>query len=247
MKEENRIWILDELRGLFILLMVLHHTAYDGVFLLGWPLDFLFTGWFGAVRAFFAGGFVLISGAACRLSRSNLRRGCRCLLLAAALSLVTACIVPAQQIRFGILHLLGSAMLLFALLGPLLDPIPPAWGTALGFFFFFLTWSVPKGRLGLGVWQTSLPAFLYQNSLTAALGFPGPDYFSADYFPLFPWMFLFLAGAFLGVPLSQRRGPAQLYRQHCRFLAAAGQKSLWIYLAHQPVLYLLFFFLRLHF
>lgn len=247
MTQHNRIWFLDEARGLFIILMVLHHAAYDGVFLLGWPLDFLFSGWFGAVRTFFAGGFVLISGAACRLSRSNLRRGCRCLLLAAGLSLVTAWLIPTQKIQFGVLHLLGCAMLLFALCRPLLDRIRPLWGAVLGLTLFFLCLPVPKGRLGLFSWQIILPGFLYQNAFTAALGFPGPDYFSADYFPLIPWLFLFGAGTCLGVPLAQRKGPAGLYRRHSRFFAAAGRKSLWIYLAHQPVLYLVFFLSRQYF
>lgn len=83
MDQQQRVWFLDEARGLSVLLMVLHHGAYDAVFLLGWPLPFLFSGWFGVIRAFFAGVFVLISGCACRLSRNNLRRGARCLLLAA--------------------------------------------------------------------------------------------------------------------------------------------------------------------
>lgn len=247
MERQNRIWFLDEARGLFILLMVLHHAAYDGVVLLGWPLDFLFSGWFGAVRTFFAGGFVLISGAACRLSRSNLRRGCRCLLLAAGLSLVTAFFVPSQKIRFGVLHLLGCAILLFALLKPLLDRIPPFWGAAWGLALFLLCLPASKGFLRLFSRQIALPDFLYRNAFTAALGFPGPDYFSADYFPLIPWLFLFLAGTCLGVPLAQRKGPVWLYRRRSRFLAAAGQKSLWIYLAHQPAFYLLFFLTRRYF
>ena len=174
----------------------------------------------------------------------SLRRGCRCLLLAAGLSLITALFVPSQKIRFGVLHLLGCALLLFALLRPLLDRIPPLWGAAWGLALFLLCLPVPKGHLGLFSRQIALPAFLYRNAFTAALGFPGPHYFSADYFPLIPWLFLFLAGSFLGVPLGRREGPCWLYQQHSRFLAAAGQKSLWIYLVHQPVLFSLFFLIR---
>ena len=42
LNSRQRVWFLDEARGLSILLMVLHHGAYDAAFLLGWPLDFLF-------------------------------------------------------------------------------------------------------------------------------------------------------------------------------------------------------------
>ena len=68
LNSRQRVWFLDEARGLSILLMVLHHGAYDAAFLLGWPLDFLSAGWFGIIRTFFAGVFVLISGCACRFS-----------------------------------------------------------------------------------------------------------------------------------------------------------------------------------
>ena len=247
MDQQQRVWFLDEARGLSVLLMVLHHGAYDAVFLLGWPLPFLFSGWFGVIRAFFAGVFVLISGCACRLSRNNLRRGARCLLLAAGLSLATALLIPSQRIRFGVLHLLGCAMLLFACLQPLLDRIPPFFGSVAGFFLFFFCFQAPDGWLGFGPVRISLPGLFYQNAFTAALGFPGPGYASADYFPLVPWLFLFWAGTCLGVWLRLRQGPAWLYRIHIPFLATVGQKSLWIYLIHQPVFYLLFLLVRLWF
>lgn len=57
MNSRQRVWFLDEARGLSILLMVLHHGAYDAAFLLGWPLDFLSAGWFGIIRTFFVGVF----------------------------------------------------------------------------------------------------------------------------------------------------------------------------------------------
>ena len=217
LNSRQRAWFLDEARGLSILLMVLHHGAYDAAFLLGWPLDFLSAGWFGIIRTFFAGVFVLISGCACRFSRSNLRRGARC------------------------------AMLLFAFLQPLLDRIPPAFGAGVGLFLFFFCFSVPSGRLGFGPMQIQLPRCLFQNAFTAVLGFPGPGYYSADYFPLIPWLFLFWAGACAGVWLRLGRGPGWLYQRHSPFLAAAGQKSLWIYLVHQPALYLIFLLIRLCF
>ena len=247
LNSRQRVWFLDEARGLSILLMVLHHGAYDAAFLLGWPLDFLSAGWFGIIRTFFVGVFVLISGCACRFSRSNLRRGARCLLLAAGLSAITAFLIPAQRIRFGILHLLGCAMLLFAFLQPLLDRIPPAFGAGVGLFLFFFCFSVPSGRLGFAPMQIQLPRCLFQNAFTAALGFPGPGSYSADYFPLIPWLFLFWAGACVGVWLRLGRGPGWLYQRHSPFLAAAGQKSLWIYLVHQPALYLIFLLIRLCF
>ena len=236
MDKQQRVWFLDEARGLSVLLMVLHHGAYDAFFLLGWPLPFLFSGWFGVIRAFFAGVFVLISGCACRLSRNNLRRGARCLLLAAGLSLVTALLIPSQRIRFGVLHLLGCAMLLFACLQPLLDRIPPFFGSVAGFFLFFFCFHAPDGWLGFGPVRISLPGLFYQNAFTAALGFPGPGYASADYFPLVPWLFLFWVGFFLHHLIGRER-MEPLRRSICPALGWLGRHSLVVYLLHQPVLY----------
>lgn len=240
MEKQGRVYFLDEARGLSILLMVLHHAGYDMVTLLHWPLDFLSSGWFELIRLFFACVFVFISGCACRFSRSNLKRGIRCLVFALALSLVTGWIAPAQRIRFGILHLLGSGMILFSLLRPVLDRISPVVGGLSGLGLYFLTFSAAQKWVGIGAFRLALPDNWFQNGWTAALGFPGPSYYSADYFPLVPWLFLFFGGSFAGIYLKERRGPAWLYQKHSSFLCWAGQHSIWIYLLHQPILYPLF-------
>ena len=240
MDKQQRVWFLDEARGLSVLLMVLHHGAYDAVFLLGWPPPFLFSGWFGVIRAFFAGVFVLISGCACRLSRNNLRRGARCLLLAAGLSLVTALLIPSQRIRFGVLHLLGCAMLLYPVFRPLLDRFPPLPGAVACFLLFWVTYPVNRGKIGMLIWQVDLPTFLYRNFATAILGFPPYHFVSSDYYPLLPWIFLFFCGSLLGRILVGCGNRPALFRSHCRPLAFLGRHSFIIYLVHQPVLYGLF-------
>ena len=173
LNSRQRVWFLDEARGLSILLMVLHHGAYDAAFLLGWPLDFLSAGWFGIIRTFFVGVFVLISGCACRFSRSNLRRGARCLLLAAGLSAITAFLIPAQRIRFGILHLLGCAMLLFAFLQPLLDRIPPLSAPVWACFFFSFVFRSPADGWASVPCKYSFPAVCFKTPLPRRWDFPG--------------------------------------------------------------------------
>ena len=90
-----------------------------------------------------------------------------------------------------------------------------------------------------------LPASLYRNLLTAYLGFPNPGFFSTDYFPLFPWFFLFLTGHFLHRLLEEKDLNQRLFsRGQVPVLNWMGRHSLIIYLLHQPVLYglcLLFF------
>lgn len=61
------------------------------------------------------------------------------------------------------------------------------------------------------------------------------DFFSTDYFPLLPWLFLFWVGYFLH-QLAGRAGMEPLRRSVCPPLGWMGRHSLVIYLLHQPVI-----------
>ena len=61
------------------------------------------------------------------------------------------------------------------------------------------------------------------------------SFFSTDYFPLLPWLFLFWAGYFLHHLLGRER-LAPLRRSVCPPLGWMGRHSLVLYLLHQPVI-----------
>ena len=236
----GRVPLLDELRGLSILLMVLYHGAFDLIAFCGVSIplyDAPFLQRF--LQPLFAGLFILISGAVCRYSRSNLRRGLALLACALAVTLITLAVSPDFPDLWGILHLLGAGMVLFALLRPLLDRAPPLPGAAVCGALFLLFYRLPYGALGFGPFTLPLPEALYRVRWLFPLGLPASTFASADYFPLLPWLALFFAGAYLGVPLRAGRMPAFFYRPRCRPLAAIGRCTLWIYLLHQPALLLL--------
>ena len=89
-------------------------------------------------------------------------------------------------------------------------------------------WNLPGGRL-------ALPQALYASYTTAYLGFMPKGFFSTDYFPLLPWLFLFWAGYFLHHLVGRGR-LAPLRRSVCPPLGWMGRHSLVLYLLHQPVI-----------
>ena len=235
-KSTKRYPFLDELRGAAILMMIAYHLLYDGVVFAGWDIP-LFSPplsiWQDSIGAL----FILLSGCMCRLSRSNWRRGLRCLAAACVITAVTFFLVPTVADWFGVLHFLGCAMLLYPVFRPLLDRFPPLPGAVACFLLFWVTYPVNRGKIGMLIWQVDLPTFLYRNFATAILGFPPYHFVSSDYYPLLPWIFLFLAGYWLGEAFLQRRVPEFCYREHLPALGWIGRHALIIYLVHQPVVY----------
>jgi len=215
---ENRIGELDLARGLCILGMIGVHLVYDlteiyPLFPVYPPLFLFLKNWGGTA-------FFLLSGISATLGSHPLRRGSQVLLCAAAVSAVTS--LAGSPIRFGVLHCLGACMVLWTALRKL-----PADA--------LLSLAAVCMVLGAAAARTfvSVP-FLYPLGLVRA------DFYSADYFPLFPFLGFFVAGSCLGRHLYAARRSLfprlSFSSPAARFLRLCGRNSLFLYLAHQPVL-----------
>lgn len=244
-----RIWELDFVRGLCILLMIMDHTLYDLAHIFPhqwfggeeatgilyqltrfaameyypWPLRDI--GWWIAVFL-----FVFICGISCSFSHSNLKRGLRLAGVALLLTLATYGMdwYMGQEnqftIRFGVLHMLATSILLYCLLrkiGPLFLLLLSFFSIAIGVYFLYF----PMGST---------------ISYSAILARSIAEFHSADYFPLLPWFGFFLAGASLG-PLLYRerrsffpRGGTASWKRPILFV---GRHSLVFYILHQPLIY----------
>lgn len=241
LNEKKRYALLDELRGFMVLCMVVYHwllSLYD-IFSLetaGALFDF-----FTPVEPFFAGGFVLLSGLMCGFSRSNIRRGGLLCLIALGVTGVTVLSAPYVgqiQIYFGILHLLGVSMLFCGLLDPLLRRVNRWVGLLLNLLLFFLFYGLfDPGADLIGI-NTLLPAAWKQNPWLFPIGITTPDFFSADYFPILPWIFMFLCGYYLYRFHLVERHEAIFYPRRIPALAFLGRHALIVYLVHQPLIYL---------
>ena len=244
MKEgQRRIYLLDELRGFAIICMVIHHTFYDIGFVLHYDIGYRIFNFLCIFQPLFWAIFIITSGICSRLSRNTVRRGAIVFAAGLAVTLVTAAIMPAigitgAEIYFGVLSCLGLSMIITGAFMPLINKLGKKGsiaGMAVSAALFLASYSIREGRLLFGLIE--LPARLYTSNVFAFLGFHNGSFYSADYFPLIPWLFLFLFGAFLGKWAKDGALPGGFYKSRVPFLQKVGNNSLWVYLLHQPALY----------
>ncbi len=238
--KKERIALLDEVRGLCVVLMVVYH----GLFTLGWYSGIaicrdLFR-FFTPAEPFFAGVFIFLCGLCCTLSRSNLKRGLLLAIVAVGVSVVMAVGFPENAIWFGVLHLLATCILLYALLHRIIARLPGWLGAIVCAVFFFLCWHLPVqyeiGFFGIrGVWEIPVPGHITQQAWLYPLGLGRIAGTQGDYFPLLPWIFCFFGGSFLGRYVRQL--PHALKRSHLPPLAFVGRHALIFYVVHQPLIY----------
>ncbi len=244
--DKKRIELLDELRGFAILAMIVHHTFLDIGFFLGLPWGEEIFNKLCVLQPVFWAIFIIISGICSRLSRNTVKRGVIVLAAGLGVTLVTAVIMPlfgvtGAEIYFGILHCLGSCMIITGLLMPLIKKINPIAGMIISAVLFAVFYSISSGSLLFGL--IKLPEV--KTNLLAPLGLYSSTFFSADYFAILPWLFMFLFGAFLGKYAADGAFPEWTYKKRSKPLAFVGRNSLWFYLGHQPVIYAILFIVSL--
>ena len=237
-KRRHRLGLLDSVRGLTLISMILYHAAWDAVYLLGADWS-----WYNGEMAYIwqqsiCWTFILLSGFCIPFSRKPLTLivfAC-----GALVTLVTCFVVPDQRVIFGVLTLIGSCMILLGILDGYLRHLGGTEIMAVSGLLFIITRCINEGFLG--IWRLNLiqlPAGIYANLVTAYLGFPFKGFWSTDYFPILPWIFLYLFGYGLHQFLRERgllRG--DFWKTRIPVLDFLGRHSLLIYLLHQPLLYM---------
>jgi uncharacterized membrane protein len=224
----ERIWEIDFLRGLSIILMVGYHALFDlsefsGVKkLLGVSINLADAGW-SAAQYFFAGLFIVLSGISSTLSRGNARRALKILVVSVAVTAVTCVFDSSSAIWFGILQCLGVSILLYGLAFEKAGPVACALG---GAAVIGLRAALPLLTGGAAIRFDWLLPF----------GIHSPEFSSYDYFPLIPWFGVFLAGAALGKSVYAPKRSLIPGRLPVTFVNFAGRHSLLIYIVHQPMI-----------
>lgn len=238
-KKSRRIALLDELRGFCVICMVFYHTLYTFgiVFNFGKTEDIF--NFFYPLEPVFAALFIFISGICTKLSRSNLKRGTILLVIALGINLFTAVFLPSFVIAFGVLNLLSVCMILYGLFGNVFNKINPIVGFTASMALFALTYGIDRGYIGLfTVPIFSLPKVMYRSSFLFPFGFICDGFHSSDYFPIFPWIFMFISGAFFACYISRFTLPEKVYNGYIPWLAKTGRHALFIYVVHQPIIFI---------
>ncbi len=225
---KKRIWELDFFRGLFLWGMIGIHLIYDLVDLYGviqWqqpPAYLLFKNRFGIT-------FVVLSGLCATFSNHTVRRGIRVFGCGMVCSLATVLMVWAGMagrdliIWFGVLHCLGTCMVLWPLFRRFPTPLLLLLGLAMAVYG---EWLRPTAY----DWATWL----------FPLGFKSYGFSSSDYFPLLPNLGYFMLGSVLGRLLYKEKRSllpnVNAETPIIRFFRFCGEHSLLIYMLHQPIL-----------
>lgn len=232
-----RIELLDLIRGATLISMIFYHLCYNLYYLFGRDA---WIPWYpsaigGIWQETICLSFLLLAGVCTHFMRHTWRRLALLAGSALLITLVTWLITPGELIVFGILHCMTLCTLVFLIARPLLRRIPPSAGLLLTFVCFLTTVSVPRGTFGIGPLSILLPRSWYVSYWLSIFGLLSPDFYSADYFPIFPYLFIFLCGYFLYSYIIML--PESILHLRCRPLNWLGRHSLLVYLLHQPILF----------
>ncbi|QSZ66063.1 DUF1624 domain-containing protein [Methanofollis aquaemaris] len=230
----RRFLEIDLLRGAAILMMVLYHLLFDLSYF-GIADVEVHTGFWKLFAMVTASLFIALAGLSLPISYARrkdrltgralwadyARRGGKIFLYGLLVTLATWLYLGDGFVVFGILHLIGFAIIVapfFLRLG--------LWNLPVGAAFILA--AVPLSGVNGPYWLLWL-------------GIHPTAFYSVDYVPVIPWLGVALIGMAIGFwlyPEGERRFriPEMNGRWAAELLALCGRHSLFIYLVHQPVI-----------
>jgi uncharacterized membrane protein len=219
--EQKRIWEIDLLRAMAIILMVIYHTVYDLNNFANIDIDYNspFWYWEGKTAALI---FILLSGISCGLSRRNtFVTGLKVFGLGMIVTVATYFFLGEYYVRFGILHFLGVCMMLY----PMLKRVDNSMLLAIAVVNAILAMPIDN--------------FIVDTPLLLPLGIKHSGFVSADYYPLSPYLSVFILGILAYKNYYYKKQSifhkAKLNLEN-KVVSQISKHSLLIYMVHQPII-----------
>ncbi|HHC73214.1 MAG TPA: DUF1624 domain-containing protein [Thiotrichales bacterium] len=227
---DQRIFLVDLLRGVAIALMVVFHLSWD-LDHFGWvEIDFHHDPFWLNFRTLIVTLFLTLVGVSLHIAHAGgvrwvpyLRRLLLLVMAAGAVTVASHYADPQRLIVFGILHFIAFASIL---------ALPLVWRPRLALVLGVSLLLMPR--------LFSHPLFDHPSLHWIGLGTRLP--ITNDFVPVLPWLGVVAIGVAIGRLL--REGDSleslRLWRTESspgRLLALAGRHGLLIYLLHQPLLY----------
>ncbi len=216
-KNAGRIWEIDFLRGIALLLMIIFHLLFNLKEFYGYPVQYN-SGVYFYIGKLSAILFMVISAISSSFSRNNVRRGVKFLAVGMLITAASHLYNPDYGIKFGILHFIGTCILLYPLFRGLNKYLLPVLGTIV---------------IILGQYLDSI--YMPHNYLFI-FNLTGSAWVSADYYPLLPWLGVFLYGIALGKFIYPERKSLFSFTPPMNPFSYLGEHTLFVYLVHQPLL-----------
>jgi uncharacterized membrane protein len=229
----DRIRWVDYARGAAILLMIAYHTAYNLNFAgyTGFGLDsgiWLVIGRISQLTFLTMVGFGLFISYQRHIKEGrsyfeylvrHFTRAGKLFLVALLVTLVTYVAFPESYVRFGVLHLISFGIAFGAVL--VHAPVLALIGALLVFYQGYL-----------------VQAIVVQSPWLVPFGLVTKDFFTLDYFPIFPWM----GFVFLGISMAHAANKWGLLKftskkDRLPWLSWMSRHALAIYLIHLPVIF----------
>jgi len=228
--EQKRIWEIDLLRAIAIILMVVYHTVYDLNSFAGIDIDYKspFWYWEGKTAAL---TFILLSGISCGLSRRNtVVTGLKIFGLGMIVTVATYLFLEQYYVRFGILHFLGVCMMLYPILKRLDNSM-------------LLVIAIVNAILAMPI-----DNMIVDTPLLLPLGIMHSGFASADYYPLSPYLSVFVLGilAYKNYYYKKQSLFHKLnFNLENKIVSQISKHSLLIYMIHQPIIIAIIYIVKI--
>ena len=232
---KNRYWEIDLIRGLAVIMMMVFHIFFDLDYFNVYTIDFNYL----PIKIFqysIAIIFLTLVGISLtlsynkkgnvistkKISKKLIRRGLKIFSIGLLITMVTWVYPNNGFIIFGVMHCIGISIIMAI---PFLKYKKISLFIGIIFVFFGIFLRAITVNFDYLLW----------------LGLRSDQFYTLDYFPLFPWFGVVLIGIFFGnlfYPEGKRRLNISNYSKSnfIHFLEFLGRKSLIIYLLHQPII-----------